>query len=152
MTSCLTNLTNDVDVLRSWTRLDYLYTGRCAFRSMTGYTIETRYWLWHPNLEMSDVPRLDLMHVPLADVVESGWPVFRILAHLAEEQSARSAERECACGSQSLLSLRWGDLRISPILGYPWRVFLVLFDLKYQACCQCAGVPANQLPFGECLR
>ena len=29
---------------------------------------------------------LDLIHVPLADVVDSGWPAFRILGLLAEER------------------------------------------------------------------
>ncbi|CAE6914037.1 unnamed protein product [Symbiodinium natans] len=40
---------------------------------------------------------LDLIHVPLADVVESGWPAFRILALLAEEQRRISYPLDSAC-------------------------------------------------------
>ncbi|CAK9074889.1 unnamed protein product [Durusdinium trenchii] len=49
---------------------------------------------------------LDLMHVPLADVVESGWPVFRILAHLAEESRRISYPLENACDELDSLSAR----------------------------------------------
>lgn len=35
---------------------------------------------------------VELMQVPFSDLVASGWPIFRILAHLAEERDADGLE------------------------------------------------------------
>eukprot|EP00434_Breviolum_minutum_P020774 symbB.v1.2.018324.t1/scaffold1458.1/size117527/3 len=40
---------------------------------------------------------LELLHVPLGDVADSGWPAFRILAHLAEESRRISFPLDNGC-------------------------------------------------------
>ena len=53
--------------------------------------------------------RLELLHVPLGDVADSGWPAFRILAHLAEENG--------------LVALGW--------LGFCWLRGITRFFWRY---------------------